>query len=180
MPNYTWENLPVPTWEELFFKQVYLVASKSKSITTKIGAILVNWEEKDIFSYGFNGLPRGVNDEVYERVQDRTVRSFFDVHAELNAILNCARKGRATCGSFMFTNAMPCSNCAASIIQAGIKKVIFHQQWNDVASKVVSWQKWRESAKHSSDMFREAHIEIEIFNQVLGVKGFLDAKVISI
>lgn len=174
------QALSVPSWEELFFRLVYTTAAKSKSLTTKIGAVLVNWEEKDVFSYGFNGLPRGVNDNVRARTLNREERAYFDVHAECNAILNCARKGRSTLGSFMFTNAMPCSHCCAAIIQAGIKKVVFHKQWKEIANETPSWQKWVESARRGNEMFAEARVEVEEYNQFLGAKGLIDGKVVDV
>jgi dCMP deaminase len=174
------ETLTVPSWEEWFFRKVYITALKSKSLTTKIGAVLVDWEEKDDFSFGYNGLPRGVNDEIPARMNDRTERSNYDCHAELSSILNCARRGQKTKGSYMFTNAMPCNLCAVAIIQAGIKKVVFHKQWNEITKKTESWKKWIDKARYSHQMFQEAHIEIEEFNCVLGMKGFLDGKVIQV
>jgi dCMP deaminase len=173
-------KLIIPAYEDTFFRLVYLWASQSKSLTTKIGAILVDEDERDVFSHGFNGLPRKVNDNVPERMNDRVERTFWDIHAENNAILNCVRRGHKTKGSIMFTNALPCSHCAGAIIQAGIKRIVTHRQWRELGEKTASWQRWIESAKRSSVMFQEARIELEEYDGILGVEGFLDGKIVEV
>jgi deoxycytidylate deaminase len=47
------------------------------------------------------------------------------VHAEMEALLSCARKGISTVGATLFTTTFPCHNCAKHIIAAGIRKVVF-------------------------------------------------------
>lgn len=48
-----------------------------------------------------------------------------DVHAEMEALLSCARTGRSTLGATLYTTTFPCHNCAKHIIDAGIRKVVF-------------------------------------------------------
>ncbi|GMV82726.1 MAG: hypothetical protein AMXMBFR7_39100 [Planctomycetota bacterium] len=47
------------------------------------------------------------------------------VHAEMEAILSCARNGISTRGAILFSTTFPCHNCARHIIDAGIKEVYF-------------------------------------------------------
>jgi dCMP deaminase len=109
-------------WDEYFMKQAELVASKSKDTSTKVGAVLVR--HNNAFSTGYNGFPRGVNDNIPER-HERPEKYDWVTHSELNAILNAAREGFKTYGSTMYVTLHPCKECAKAIVQAGVKEVIF-------------------------------------------------------
>jgi dCMP deaminase len=109
-------------WDEYFMKQAELVASKSKDTSTKVGAVLVR--HNNAFSTGYNGFPRGVNDNIPER-HERPAKYDWVVHSEVNAILNAAREGFMTYGSTMYVTLHPCKECAKAIAQAGVKEVVF-------------------------------------------------------
>jgi len=112
----------IKSWDEYFMRQAELVASKSKDISTQVGAVLVR--NKNAFSIGYNGFPRGCNDNISER-HERPLKYDWVVHSELNAILNAAREGFSTHGSTMYVTLHPCKECAKAIIQAGIKEIVF-------------------------------------------------------
>jgi dCMP deaminase len=171
-------DLPIPSWDELFFQDVYKYARKSKDPRTKIGAVIVKWGEKDPLSHGYNGFPRKVNDDVAAR-WERPEKYFWVCHAEENSILNCARTGRSTMGAIMFTQGIPCADCAKKIIQVDIREVVVHKQWQDL-EKEFNWTKFQESAERSKQMFNEAGVSIRVFDKVLGEKGKLDGKIITI
>lgn len=169
-------SLPVPSWDELFMRHVYLIASKSKDERTKIGSILVR--ERHVISEGYNGLPVGVCDHVPERNQ-RPEKYFWFEHAERNSIFVCARYGHPTKGATMYTQGVPCSDCTRAAIQAGISEIVVHKQWQEFEHKFY-WEKWLESGKRSNIMLQEAGIPVRIYDGVLGMKGVLDGKVIDI
>lgn len=170
-------SLSIPSWDEVFMRDVYAIARKSKDPRTKIGAVLVHWDERSAFSRGYNGFPRRVV-ETTER-WERPEKYFWVKHAEENSILNCARKGHATEGSVMFTQGVPCSNCAGDIIQAGIIEVVVHKQWQ--AYEIgLDWQKWNNSAERSSKMFAEVGIKVRVFDQFLGTWGMLNGEKIEV
>ena len=134
-------KIPNKAWEETFFRDVYNYASRSKDPRTKVGAVLVHWDEKNSFSHGYNGFPRNVLD--LDSRWERPEKYFFVCHAEVNSILNCARLGAATKGAVMSTQGIPCSNCAQAICQAGLKEVIIHQQWLNFEAK-FNREKWED------------------------------------
>ena len=140
--------LEIPSWDELFMRHAYLISSKSKDTSTKIGAIIVK-DNRYIISEGFNGLPIGVNDNIEERYQRPFKYNLFE-HAERNSIYQCARQGIITKGTVMFTQGIPCTDCARAVIQAGIKEVIVHKQWED-SSNYLKQTKWLECAKISQN-----------------------------
>lgn len=169
-------SLPNPSWDELFMRHAYLIASKSKDSRTKIGAVLVR--DRHVISEGYNGLPRGVCDCIPERM-DRPEKYFWFEHAERNSIFVCARYGHATEGATMFTQGVPCADCTRAAIQAGISEIVVHKQWQDYEQK-FGWEKWLESGKRSAAMLQEAGIPVRVYDGILGLKGMLDGKVIEI
>ncbi len=166
------------SWEEIFFLDVYNYASKSKDPRTKIGAVIVHWDEKDPIAHGYNGFPRKVQD-LAERWNNRPEKYFWVTHAERNSIDNCARTGRATKGTVMFTQGIPCADCTKGVIQAGIIEVVVHKQWQDYEKK-FNWEKWLDSEKRSTSMLSEAGIIVRVFDKALGIKGFLDGQQIDV
>jgi dCMP deaminase len=172
-------NTPkIPSWDERFMRDVYEWASKSKDPMTKIGAVILHWDEKDPISHGYNGIVRRVRDDVPER-WERPEKYFWMSHAERNAIYNCARRGRASEGTTLFTQGIPCCDCADGVIQAGITEVVVHKQWQHY-EKEFNWKKWQDSATRSQTKFLEAGIRIRVFDGKIGSHGFLDGKIIDV
>lgn len=170
--------LPIPSWDETFMHDVYWWARRSKDPRTKIGALLVKPGSKIPFSFSYNSPSRGVNDLVPERFE-RPEKYEWMVHAEDNAVLNCAREGHCSKGAIMYTQGIPCTTCADSCVQGGIIEVVVHKQWQDYEQK-LNWDKWIKSAERSKQKFAEVGIKIRVFDGVLGMKGVLDGKVIDV
>lgn len=96
-------------------------ASMSRDPITKVGAVIFSEDDWVEISAGYNCLARGVH-HLASR-QERPAKYLFTPHAEVNAITNAARLGRATKGASMLVTMFPCACCASQIINAGIKKV---------------------------------------------------------
>lgn len=163
----------ITNWDAFFMHHVYLASWKSKDPRTKIGSVLVR--DKMIFSTGFNGFPRGVTDSK-DRYQNRDTKNKLVAHSEFNCILQAARIGVSTLGSVLYTQGIPCHNCAKAVIQAGIKKVIVHKQWPNL----IHSKEWVESIDLSKLMFSEAKIDVKFLDCVLNTTGFLDGKIIKV
>jgi len=132
--------------DSIYMTAVYLFSLASKDERTKIGAIIVG-PEGELISTGYNGFPRGVNDDQDSR-QERPEKYFWMEHAERNAIYNAARIGVSTKGCTMYTQGIPCDlGCSRAVIQAGITKVVIHKLWNDgnVEKYVRSYVMFEES-----------------------------------
>jgi dCMP deaminase len=151
----TLKHIP-PTWDEFFMLHVYLVASKSKDPSTQIGAIIV--KDNILLSEGYNGFCRGVDDNVEERWKRPDKYSWIE-HGERNSIFNAARNGIKTLDTTMFTNGLPCVDCARSVIQAGIKEIVLHSPWEKYWIEIMK-DKWKEHDAISSKMFEEAKVKI--------------------
>lgn len=131
----------------------YLNAMASKDPRTKIGAIIVG-PDNEIRSSGYNGFPRGCDDDVEERYVHPEKYYWFE-HAERNAIYNAARIGVSTRGCTLYTQAIPCADCARAIIQSGIKKIVIHKGF-----EFTSTPKWLESIERSKIMLAECGVEV--------------------
>ncbi|MGL4523055.1 MAG: deaminase [Bacilli bacterium] len=132
-----------------------LVSQESHCCSWKVGAVI----EKDgeIISTGCNGTPSGhdncddycctqgwadyhTNGSI--RLKDEESRKLHsewsrknEVHAEINAIISAARKGRSIEGATMYVTVAPCSDCAKAIAQSGIRNLRYLQDYdkNDVS-----------------------------------------------
>ena len=165
-------NYKPPTWDELFMGKVYEIARKSKDPRTKIGAVLVKNSHAPL--EGFNGIPKGVKDSP-ERME-RPEKYHWMEHAERNVIDMAAKFGISTDGGILYTQGMPCVDCARPIVNCGIKEVVLHQQWEDVSTKLIVGRPWAEHYWRSKTMFDEAGISVRYVDVVLGKIGYLDGK----
>ena len=112
----------IPTWDEYYLRICQVVSARSKDPNTQIGAIIVG-PAHEIRTTGYNSFPRGIRDDVPERLV-RPTKYLWIEHAERNAICNAARSGTATEGCTIYVEIMPCMDCARAIVQAGIKAVV--------------------------------------------------------
>lgn len=161
-------------WDSYFMSLVYAVAMKSKDENTHIGAVVVG-PKNEIRTTGYNSFPRRINDYVADRQKKPEKYNWF-VHAERNAIYNAARIGTPLEGCRMYTNGVPCVDCAHGVIQSGIIEVIVDKEWNDDNS-----EKWAESAKKSLKQFDESGVSVRYFEKgILGIHKFRQGKVIKV
>ncbi len=112
-------------WDEYFMGIAMLSASRSKDPNTGVGACIVD-EDNRILSLGYNGMPIGCSDDEYPWGRDGgplETKYFYVCHAELNAILNY--NGGSLRRARVYTTLFPCNECTKSIIQKGIKEVVY-------------------------------------------------------
>jgi dCMP deaminase len=112
----------VPGWDEYYLDICKVVAARSKDPNTQIGCVIAG-PAHEIRSTGYNSLPRGIRDDVPERLE-RPTKYLWMEHAERNAIYNAARCGTPLEGCTLYVEIMPCMDCGRAIVQAGIRDVI--------------------------------------------------------
>lgn len=113
------EHWKKPDWDEYFMSMAIVASVRSMDPSQKNGAIIVDDNNK-ILSIGYNSFPRGSVDELIPLTRPDKYR--YVVHAEQNAILN---KQFDIAGSTLYVTGHPCLSCMRSIIQAGIKRVVY-------------------------------------------------------
>lgn len=116
-----------PPWDEYFLGILPAIAARASCDRGRSAAIIVD-SDNNIISTGYVGAPSGLPD-CYEaghdlRVYDSSVHCVRTIHAELNAILNAAKKGVPCKGATLYCTMVPCHNCSKAIIQCGIKRVV--------------------------------------------------------
>lgn len=169
------DNYIPPSFDELFMREVYLIASKSKDPMTKIGAVLV--KDNHSILRGYNGIVQGVKD-LPERME-RPEKYDWMSHAERNACYMGARFGIATDGTTLYTQGLPCVQCADAVVNCGIREIVLHKQWEDLIPQTRatgSDRPWVEVGYKSKIKFNEAGISIRFFDKFLNVDGYWDGK----
>lgn len=118
-------------------------AKNSYCVRRKVGAIIV--KDRMIISDGYNGTPAG-----FENVceDDNGLTKPYVLHAEANAITKVAKSGNSSLDSTMYVTAAPCVECAKLIIQAGIRRVVYKDDYR---------------VSDGIDLLRRAGVEVEKF-----------------
>lgn len=111
------------SWHDYFMAQSHLLALRSTCERLSVGATIVR--DKRIIAGGYNGSIAGdehcIDTGCYV-VENHCIRT---VHAEINALLQCAKFGVPTSNAEIYVTHFPCLSCTKAIIQAGIKKVYY-------------------------------------------------------
>ncbi len=89
----------------------------------QVGALIV--KDRMIISDGYNGTPAG-----FENVcEEDGVTKPYVLHAEANAITKVAKSSNSSDGATLYVTASPCLECAKLIIQSGIKRVVYSEEY---------------------------------------------------
>lgn len=152
--NISMEDNKITQWDMRFIKLAKEVATWSKDPSTKIGAVIVSPDRRDI-KLGYNGFARKMKDspEFYE---NRELKYSRIIHGEINAIIlaKCSLDGY-TLYTWPF---MPCDRCAPVVIQSGITRVVAPLPSND------KLERWKKSFDLSLSYFEEAGVEVVQFS----------------
>ena len=112
------------------------VLERATCLRRVYGAIIVKNDE--IISTGYNGSPRGRKNcvdmgfctrEAMQVPRGERYELCRSVHAEANAITKVAKSGNSSLGATLYVTASPCIECSKLIIQAGIKRVVYKDEY---------------------------------------------------
>jgi dCMP deaminase len=134
-------------WDARFLELARHISGWSKDPSTKVGCVVVG-PDREIRSTGFNGFPRGIEDNV-DRLANREMKYPLVCHAEENAIMHAARIGVALKGCVAYVTWPPCTRCARSLIQAGIREIVY-------PADLVIPDRWIDDFRISNGMLTEA------------------------
>ena len=138
-----------PKLEEWAVGMARHVAKLSKDPSTKVGAVIFD-SKRRIVSAGYNGFARGVNDSE-SRLNDRNTKYKLTIHAEKNAILFATAPLE---GCTLVVTHPCCAQCAATIIQSGIKHVMWPRPTQEFA------RRWGDEIDQSLIQFSEAGVTV--------------------
>lgn len=118
-----------PSWDSYFMGMGVLTASRSKDPNTQVGCVLVGKDHR-ILATGYNGSPNSLDDsdipwEIRYHEDPLNTKYPWVIHAEANAVFNAARQGISVLGSTAYVTLFPCGECAKTLVQSGVLKVVF-------------------------------------------------------
>ena len=116
-------------WDQYFMVEAGLVASRGTCQRLSVGAVLVR--DKRIIGSGYNGSVAGDDhciDVGCYMLDGHCVRT---IHAEMNALLQCAKFGTPTDGAVLYVTDFPCLQCTKSLLQAGIKQINYLRNYHN-------------------------------------------------
>lgn len=128
-------------FDDRYLEMAAIWAKNSYCKRRQVGALIV--KDKMIISDGYNGTPSGF-ENVCEDESGATKP--YVLHAEANAISKVAKSGNSSEGSTLYVTASPCIECSKLIIQAGIKRVVYRDEYR---------------LTDGVDLLRRAGIEVE-------------------
>jgi dCMP deaminase len=113
--------------DKRYIEMARIWAQNSYCNRRKVGALLV--KNKMIISDGYNGTPSG-----FENVceDENNVTKPYVLHAEANAITKVAKSNNSSDGATLYITSSPCIECAKLIIQSGIKRVVYLDNYHKV------------------------------------------------
>lgn len=116
----------------VYMQTALLHAALSKARRKAVGACLVTSNGTIIPSW--NGTPQGTDNNCENLLEDGSLVTKGEViHAELGCVLKCAKEGINTTGATVYVSLSPCLQCSAMLLQAGIKKVFYREQYRDTS-----------------------------------------------
>jgi dCMP deaminase len=131
------------SWDEYFLQIATLAATRSTCLRRNVGCVLVR--DRHVLATGYNGVPAKAPhcaDKGCLR-QERNIPSgqrmdiCRAVHAEANAIAQCAKLGVCVQGATAYVTVTPCSKCAALLVQAGVIAVVSSGVYPDEDTKAI-------------------------------------------
>ncbi|EEW53440.1 ComE operon protein 2 [Limosilactobacillus antri] len=154
-------------WDQYFMIQAALLASRSTCKRLSVGAVLVR--DKRIIAGGYNGSVSGDDHCIDEGCYLRDGHCVRTIHAEMNAILQCARFGISTDGASLYVTDFPCLQCTKSLLQAGIKEINYIRNYHndDYAMKLIKLKHVRLCQINlDQDILGQVHLDQYIDPQV--------------
>ena len=111
-------------FDDKYMQMASVWATNSYCKRRQVGALIV--KDRMIISDGYNGTPSG-----FENIceDENGVTKPYVLHAEANAISKVAKSGNSSEGSTLYVTASPCMECSKLIIQAGIKRVVYRDEY---------------------------------------------------
>ncbi len=128
-------------FDDKYMEMASVWATNSYCKRRQVGALLV--KDRMIISDGYNGTPSGFANVCED---ENGVTKPYVLHAEANAISKIAKSGNSSLDATLYVTASPCLECAKLIIQSGIRRVVYRDEYR---------------LTDGIDLLRRAGIEVE-------------------
>ena len=144
-------------WDTYFMEMAKLVSQRSGCMRRRVGAVIVNKSNR-VLATGYNSAPIGIQeccDKGYclrkNSSQGENLGECMAVHSEMNAILQCSKYGISCEDAIIYVTTFPCIHCMKAIINAGIKEIVFLEDYNAPLSKQLAIQSGIKIRKYEGD-----------------------------
>ena len=114
-----------PDWDTYFGELIKITATRSSCQKLHVGCMLV--KDNRIVAQGYNGFIAGCEHKSCRRDGHEVAT----VHAEQNAITDCAKRGVSCDNCKAYITHYPCLNCAKLLLSSGIKEIIYLNDYNN-------------------------------------------------
>lgn len=114
-----------PSWDEYFKEIVKVTSKRSPCDRLKVGCLLVN--KNRIISQGYNGfLPDCPHESIVRNNNEQAT-----IHAEQNAICDCAKRGVSTLKCVVYVTHYPCIICTRLLLASGISEIKYIEDYKN-------------------------------------------------
>lgn len=124
-----------PSIEDTLIDIAFVVSKRGTCNRKQVGAVIAD-SKGVVLSTGYNGSLSGT-EHCEHSDMDFDNRCTLAVHAEANAVYFAARNGVSVEGSTMYCTTAPCTKCAEAIVQSGIKKVVYSEDYRDEGIELI-------------------------------------------
>jgi dCMP deaminase len=115
------------SFDEYFMRMAVLASDRATCVRLNVGAVLI--KNKNVIATGYNGsAPKEVHC-IEEGCLIKDGHCIRTIHAEQNALLQCAKNGVNAQGATIYVTHQPCLHCTKSLITAGISEIIFLNEY---------------------------------------------------
>lgn len=150
-------------WDDYFMNFAILAAARSGCLSRQVGCVII--KDNRIIATGYNAAPVGIQECVdrgacirKDCASGENLGYCFAVHAEQNAIAQCAKYGISCDGASMYITTQPCARCMKMIINSGINEIVFLEAYPDEMSRKIAEASGidiRQYAKFTSPLMKE-------------------------
>ena len=116
-----------PTWDEIWMDCAETIAKRSYDPRFQVGALVVSQDNMQVLAVGYNGNYSGGPNEVESTTPGETGM----IHAEINALLKLDYNNPKK--KTVYVTLSPCRMCAKAMVNAGIDRVIYHEEYRDTS-----------------------------------------------
>lgn len=150
-----------PSWDQYFLGLLESISKRATCNRGRCASIIVS-KGNTILATGYTGSPPGqphcddvghLMKTVTDEEGNQSSHCMRTLHAEENAILQCAKDGIKIEGATIYTKMTPCYNCAMRIVRVGIKKVAAQKRYH--------------ADKASMELFKSAGVEVKIIDDII-------------
>lgn len=115
------------SFDQYFIRMAILASERATCDRLKVGAVIV--KNKNVLATGYNGSASGEAHCIDEGCKVRDNHCIRTIHAEQNALLQCAKNGISVEGASVYVTHLPCLYCTKSLVTTGIKEIVYLREY---------------------------------------------------